>query len=346
MATALVQRTSSLSYEKLNGRQKAALLLMALDVETAALVFKGLDQSDVEQLSVEIASLEAVPKELTDKVVEEFYQLVQGHQYMLSGGFEYARMLMERTYGPEKTRDLLQKIKMLSTVRGFDILKKADAQQLASFLSKEHPQTIALLLSHLPTDRSATVLELFPDELRADVIMRIATLGKVSPAIVQQIEQVVDQIAEQTLSQNMASAGGAQIVAAILNLSPPALAKSIMEQIERTNPQLAQEIKRLMFLFEDILLIDDRGIQRILREVDRRDLVLALRGADERLRAKIFKNMSERAAKVVREELELMGPVKLKDVEAAQQRIVEIVKRLEEQEEITISGRGRDEVYV
>ncbi len=346
MATALAQRTASLSYDRLSGRQKIALLLMALDVDTAALVLKGLDQPDVEQLSVEIASLEAVPKELTDKAVEEFYRLIQGHQFMLAGGFEYARMLMERTYGPEKTRDLLQKIKMLTTVRGFDILKKADAQQLASFLSKEHPQTIALLLSHLPTDRSAEVLELFPDDLRTDVIMRIATLGKVSPAIVQQIEQVVDQIAEQTLSQSMASAGGAQIVASILNLSPPALAKSIMEQIEGSNPQLAQDIKRLMFLFEDILLIDDRGIQRILREVDRRDLVLALRGADERLRAKIFKNMSERAAKVVKEELELMGPVKLKDVEAAQQRIVEIVKRLEEQEEITISGRGRDEVYV
>ncbi|GIV55665.1 MAG: hypothetical protein KatS3mg040_0433 [Candidatus Kapaibacterium sp.] len=178
------------------------------------------------------------------------------------------------------------------------------------------------------------------------MIIRIATLGKVSPTIVQQIEQVVDQIAEQTLSQNLATAGGAQIVASILNLSPPAIAKTIMEQIEQTNPQLAQDIKRMMFLFEDILLIDDRGIQRILRDVDRRDLVLALRGADERLRAKIFKNMSERAAKVVKEELELMGPVKLKDVEAAQQRIVEIVKRLEEQEEITISGRGREEVYI
>ncbi|MCX7930407.1 MAG: flagellar motor switch protein FliG [Chlorobi bacterium] len=346
MTRALVMQNKALTYDKLNGRQKVALLLMALDVETAALIFKGLDQQEVEQLGVEIASLEAVPKELTDKVIEEFYQFIRGHQYMLSGGFEYAKLLMERIYGPDKTRDLLQKIKMLTTVRGFDILKKADAQQLASFLSKEHPQTIALLLSHLPTDRSAEVLELFPDELRVDVVMRIATLGKVSPAIVQQIEQVVDQIAEQTLSQNMATAGGAQIVASILNQSPPVFAKSVMEYIERTNPQLAQDIKRLMFLFEDIMLIDDRGIQRILRDVDRRDLTLALKGAEERLRAKIFKNMSERAAKVVREELELMGPVKLKDVEAAQQRIVEIVKRLEEQEEITISGRGRDEVYV
>lgn len=272
--------------------------------------------------------------------------MLVSREYMLTGGVEYARLLLERTFGPEKSRELLEKVKMLSTVRGFDILKKADPQQLASFLSKEHPQTIALLLSHLPTNQSAEVLERFPDDLRTDVIIRIATLGKVSPTIVQQIEQVVDQIAEQTLSQNLATAGGAQIVASILNLSPPANAKTIMEQIEQTNPQLAQDIKRMMFLFEDILLIDDRGIQRILRDVDRRDLVLALRGADERLRAKIFKNMSERAAKVVKEELELMGPVKLKDVEAAQQRIVEVVKRLEEQEEITISGRGRDEVYI
>lgn len=343
--SAIVQQRQ-LSYEQLTPRQKAALLLLALDVETSAKVFQGLRQQDIEQVSVEIAALDAVPKEITAKVIEEFYNVLVSREYMLSGGVEYARLLLERTFGPEKSRELIEKVKMLSTVRGFDILKKADPQQLASFLSKEHPQTIALLLSHLPTNQSAEVLERFPDDLRTDVIIRIATLGKVSPSIVQQIEQVVDQIAEQTLSQNLATAGGAQIVASILNLSPPAIAKTIMEQIEQTNPQLAQDIKRMMFLFEDILLIDDRGIQRILRDVDRRDLVLALRGADERLRAKIFKNMSERAAKVVKEELELMGPVKLKDVEAAQQRIVEIVKRLEEQEEITISGRGRDEVYI
>ncbi|GIV53077.1 MAG: flagellar motor switch protein FliG [Candidatus Kapaibacterium sp.] len=343
--SAIVQQRQ-LSYEQLSPRQKAALLLLALDVETAAKVFQGLRQQDIEQVSVEIAALDAVPKEITAKVIEEFYNVLVSREYMLTGGVEYARLLLERTFGPEKSRELLEKVKMLSTVRGFDILKKADPQQLASFLSKEHPQTIALLLSHLPTNQSAEVLERFPDDLRTDVIIRIATLGKVSPSIVQQIEQVVDQIAEQTLSQNLATAGGAQIVASILNLSPPAIAKTIMEQIEQTNPQLAQDIKRMMFLFEDILLIDDRGIQRILRDVDRRDLVLALRGADERLRAKIFKNMSERAAKVVKEELELMGPVKLKDVEAAQQRIVEVVKRLEEQEEITISGRGRDEVYI
>ncbi len=334
------------SFEQLTSRQKAALLLMALDVDTSAKVFQGLRQQDIEQVSVEIAGLEAVPKDVTAKVIEEFYNLLVSRDYMLNGGVEYARLLLERTFGPEKSRELIEKVKMLSTVRGFDILKKADPQQLASFLSKEHPQTIALLLSHLPTNQSAEVLEQFPDDLRTDVIIRIATLGKVSPAIVQQIEQVVDQIAEQTLSQNLATAGGAQIVASILNLSPPAIAKTIMEQIEQTNAQLAQDIKRMMFLFEDLLMIDDRGIQRILREVDRRDLVLALRGADERLRAKIFKNMSERAAKVVKEELELMGPVKLKDVEAAQQRIVEVVKRLEEQEEITISGRGRDEVFI
>jgi flagellar motor switch protein FliG len=343
--TAIVNQRP-LSFEQLTPRQKAALLLMALDVDTSAKVFQGLRQQDIEQVSVEISGLEAVPKDVTAKVIEEFYYLLVSRDYMLNGGVEYARLLLERTFGPEKSRELIEKVKMLSTVRGFDILKKADPQQLASFLSKEHPQTIALLLSHLPTNQSAEVLEQFPDDLRTDVIIRIATLGKVSPTIVQQIEQVVDQIAEQTLSQNLATAGGAQIVASILNLSPPAIAKTIMEQIEQTNAQLAQDIKRLMFIFEDLLMIDDRGIQRILREVDRRDLVLALRGADERLRAKIFKNMSERAAKVVKEELELMGPVKLKDVEAAQQRIVEVVKRLEEQEEITISGRGRDEVFI
>jgi len=201
-------------------------------------------------------------------------------------------------------------------------------------------------LSHLPPTQAADVLQEFPDDLRTESVLRIATIGKVSPALVSEIEQVVDQIAESTLSQNLAAAGGTQIVANILNKSNNAVAKAMLESIEEKNFDLANEIKRLMFLFEDIVQIDDRGIQRILRDVDKRDLALALKVADDKIKNKIFKNMSERAAAVVKEELEFMGPVKLKEVEQAQMRIVDIIKQLESEGEISIGGRGKEDIFV
>jgi flagellar motor switch protein FliG len=259
---------------------------------------------------------------------------------------DYALTLLEKTFGLEKAREIIERIKVLTTVRGFDILKQADSQQLANFLAKEHPQVVALILSHLTPEQTAEVLAELDDDLRTDVLMRIATLGKVSPQLVNEIENVVDRIAETTLSQNLALTGGSQLVAQILNKSTNAQAKQLLESIETKDPDLAMNIKRQMFLFDDIIMIDDKGIQRILRDVDSKDLALALKTADEKLKGKIFKNMSERAASVIKEELEFMGLVKLKEVEAAQMRIVDIVKELEEQEEISVGGRGNDDVFV
>ncbi|MGB9702541.1 MAG: flagellar motor switch protein FliG [Candidatus Kapaibacteriota bacterium] len=332
--------------KNLTGKQKAAILLMSMDVEVASKVFKELDMNEVEQIALEISNLKDVPANVVEDVIEEFYELMQASSLMLEGGIEYAQVLLEKTYGSDKAREIVEKIKVLTTIRGFNILKQADPAQLANFLSKEHPQTIALILSHLPPAQAADVLQEFPDELRSDTIIRIATIGKVSPTLVSEIEQVVDQIAESTLSQNLAATGGAQIVANILNKSNNALAKQLLESIEEKNYDMAGEIKRLMFLFEDIIQIDDRGIQRILRDVDKRDLALALKVADEKIKNKIFKNMSERAAAVVKEELEFMGPVKLKEVEQAQMRIVDIVKQLEADGEISIGGRGKEDVFV
>lgn len=332
--------------KNLTGKQKAAILLMSMDVEVASKVFKELDMNEVEQIALEISNLKDVPANVVEDVIEEFYELMQASSLMLEGGIEYAQVLLEKTYGSDKAREIVEKIKVLTTIRGFNILKQADPAQLANFLSKEHPQTIALILSHLPPAQAADVLQEFPDELRSDTIIRIATIGKVSPTLVSEIEQVVDQIAESTLSQNLAATGGAQIVANILNKSNNALAKQLLEGIEEKNYDMAGEIKRLMFLFEDIIQIDDRGIQRILRDVDKRDLALALKVADEKIKNKIFKNMSERAAAVVKEELEFMGPVKLKEVEQAQMRIVDIVKQLEADGEISIGGRGKEDVFV
>ncbi len=331
---------------ELSGRQKAAVLLMSMDVDVAAKVFQELDMKEVEQIAVEITNLRDLPPMVVEDVIDEFYQLMTASSYMIEGGLEYAQVLLEKSYGLEQAREIIEKIRVLTTVRGFNILKKSDPQQLANFLSKEHPQTIALILSHLTPDQAAEVLNEFKEDVRSETIHRIAILGKVSPQLVSEIEHVVDQIAESTLSQNLATAGGAQLVANILNKSNNATAKQMLESIEEKDYNMAIEIKRMMFLFEDIILIDDKGIQRILRDVDKRDLALALKVSEEKIREKIFKNMSERAAAVVREELEFMGPVKLKEVESAQMRIVDVIKELEDQDEIAIGGRGKEDIFV
>ncbi len=334
------------SIEQLSGKQKAAVLLMSLDVEVASKVFKELDMQEVESIAVEITNLKDISPKVNEDVIEEFYQLMSASSYMIEGGIEYAHVILERTYGAERAKEIIEKIRVLTTVRGFSILKKADPQQLANFLSKEHPQTIALILSHLPFEQAAEVLSEFKEDVRSDTILRIASIGKVSPQLVSTVEHVVDQIAEATLSQNLATTGGAQMVANILNKSQNAAAKSMLESIEEQDYNLASEIKRLMFLFEDIIGIDDRGIQRLLRDVDKKDLAMALKVSDEKIQQKIFKNMSERAAVVIREELEFMGPVKLKEVESAQMRIVEIVKQLEDDGEIQVGGRGKEDIFV
>ena len=283
-------KTKNVQSTSLTGKQKAAVLLMSLDVDIAAKVFKELDMKEVEQIAVEITNLKDLAPSVVEDVIEEFYQLMTAQSYMIEGGIEYAQVILEKSYGFDKAREIVEKIRVLTTIRGFNILKKADPSQLASFLSKEHPQTIALILSHLPTDLTAEVLGEFQDDLRAEAIMRIAKIGKVSPQLVSEIEHVVDQIAEATLSQNLATAGGAQLVASILNKSNNATAKLLLENIEDKDPNLATEIKRLMFLFDDIVLIDDKGVQRILREIDKRDLAMALKVADDKIKQKIFKN--------------------------------------------------------
>ena len=334
------------SASDLSGKQKAAVLLMTMDMEIASKIFQDLDLEEVEQIAIEITNLKDISNEIIEEVIEEFYGLITASNYLIEGGLDYAQTLLEKTYGAERAGQIIEKIRILTTVKGFNVLKKSDPQQLANFLAKEHPQTIALILSHLSPDQSAEVLDEFNDEMRGDCIMRIAGLGKVSPQIVSEIEDIVDKIAEGTMSQNLASTGGIQLVANILNKSNTANAKAILEVIEEKNEQMALEIKRKMFLFEDIVGIDDKGVQRILRDVDKRDLALSLKSSEEKVKEKIFRNMSERAASVVKEELEFMGPVKLKEVESAQMRIVDIIKLLEEQDEIAIGGRGKEDVFV
>ncbi len=346
MRSPTMMTTTGSPQRTLTNKQKAALLLLSFDVETATSVLRQLSQQEVEALTLEITNLKGVPSSTIDSVIEEFDQMIKAQEYVIQGGMEYAQQLLEKTLGPAKAYDILEKVKMLTHVKGFAMLKKADAQQLASFLQKEHPQTIALILSNLSAEQTAQVLNEFDDALRNDVLYRISRLGKVSPTLLKEIEEVMETISETEISQNLSVMGGAKSVATILNKLSNATSKTVLEYIEQKEESLANEIKRLMFLFEDIIHIDDRGIQRLLREVDKKDLALALKVADEGLKEKIFKNMSERAQQMLKEELQYLGPVRLKDVEAAQTRIVEIVKQLEESGEIVLSRAGGGEVFV
>ncbi|MCC6397529.1 MAG: flagellar motor switch protein FliG [Bacteroidetes bacterium] len=335
------------STQRLTPRQKAAMLMLSLDVETATRLMRQLSQDEIELLTIEISNVRGISSTIADAVTEEFHHMITAQEYVIQGGIDYAQKLLENSLGFSKATDVLEKVRALTHVKGFGMLKKADAQQLASFLQKEHPQTIALILSNLSPDQTAQVLTEFNDELRNNVSFRMATLGKVSPSLLAEVEDVVEDIARTEISQSMSSMGGAKSMAAVLNKCNNATAKLILEHIEQSDNQLSGEIKRLMFLFEDLLYVDDRGIQRILREVDKRELAMALKVVDDKLKEKVLRNMSERAQELLKEELQYMGPVRLKEVEAAQTRIVEIVKQLEDQGEIVVAGRGgSEEVFV
>jgi len=331
----------------ISGYQKSALLLIALDVDSAAEVFKHLDHGDIEMISAEITKVKNIPSNVVDEVMGEYYNMITAREYVLEGGLDYAQAVLEKSFGLAKAMEIIEKVKNLTTLKGFDILKKADSSQLVNFLNKEHPQTIALILSHLSPDQTAEALRELPDELRSEVAYRIATLGKISPQTLKQIEKVVNELAGFTINQSMSKLGGTKSLANILNRTTVSISKEIINEIETKDPEVGVEIKRLMFLFEDCVHLQDRDIQRIMKEIDRKDLALALKIADDRLKQKIFKNMSERAAELLKEELQYMGPVKLKEVEAAQARIVDAIKMLEENEEITLNLRGsNEEVYV
>lgn len=338
---------NSVKLKEIPGSKKAAIFLISLDSETVAEIFKHLNASEIERLSMEIAELDSVHSRTIKAVNEEFYKLVRAREYVAKGGLDFARAVLEKAFGQDEAKNLVEKIKASSQIQGFNSLKRAESSQLVNFLIKEHPQTIALILSHLPPEQTADVLAEFPDDLRADVAYRIATLGKISPQLLRDIEEVVDSLAEAVISEDMSKTGGTKALAEILNKANKITERSILEKMEEIDPEMASQVKALMFVFDDIVMIDDRGIQKILKQVDKKDLALALKAADENIKEKIFKNMSERAAQLLKEDLEFMGPVRLKDVEDAQRRIVEVIKQLEDEGEIYVSGRGKeDEIIV
>lgn len=326
----------------ISGPKKAAIVLVAMGPEASSQIFKNLDEHEIEIITTEIARLEGITPDIREGVLEEFHQLAMAQQFISQGGIDYAREVLESALGPRKAKEILEKVQATIRTTGFNLLENVEPSQLVNYISKEHPQTVALVLAHMDAKASAGIIGTLPPEMQVDVSTRIATMETITPEVLDQVEEVLSEQIKTLFGGDVAEIGGAKAVAEILNLVDRATEKNILGNLERENPELATEIKNLMFVFEDVMLLDDRSVQRVLKEVDTKELGLALKGANEEVSAKFFKNMSSRAADMIQEDMEFMGPVRLKDVEESQQRIVDIIRRLEEEGEIVISGRGGD----
>lgn len=331
--------------QQLSGKQKAAALLVALGPETSSQILKYLGSNeDIETLTLEVANLGKLPPEDTEEILEEFYHVLQANQYISTGGVGYARELLTKALGAERAEEILHRLSESLTALPFEFIRQADPMQILNFIQNEHPQTIALILAYMKPEQAALVVSGLPSDLQTDVATRIAQMDRTTPAVLREVEKVLERKFSAVMNQDFTNAGGIKALVSMLNSVDRGTEKTILESLEEQNPDLAEEIKKLMFVFEDIVILDDRSIQRILREVDTKELSLALKGSNEEVRVKVFKNMSERMGKIVRDELDFMGPVRVRDVEEVQQKIVSIIRALEERGEIIVSRGGGDEL--
>ena len=329
---------------KLTGGQKAAVLMVTLGDETAANIFKYLEEDEIQTISREIAITKHVQPEIAEEVMEEFHTMTQARSYISQGGIEYAKKLLIKSVGPEVARKIIDRlVKALESSAGFTSLERANPQQLSKFIQNEHPQTIALILAHLNASQAAELFSSLPEALRSVVAMRMASLQEISPEVVRRISLILEQKLEALGSFATEAYGGVRAVAELFNRMDRNTGRAVLEKIETENPQLAASIRDLMFVFDDILLIDDNGITEILKRADKKTLTIALKGTSEELQNQFFRNMSSRAVELMKEEMEFMGPVKLKDVEKSQHEVVEIVRQLEEEGVISIGGGGGED---
>lgn len=331
---------------RLNGKQKAAVLLVTLGPDRAAEVFKYLREDEIEQLTLEIANISRVTKEEKQNVIEEFHQMCVAQEYISHGGIDYAKEVLEKALGSQKALEIINRLTSTLQVRPFEFIRKTEPAQLMNFIQNEHSQTIALIMAYLRPEQSSVIISTLPPEKQIDIARRIATMDRTSPDIIHDVERVLEKQLSSLVTMDYTSAGGIQNVVDILNCVDRGTEKNILEALEEQDPELAEEIKRRMFVFEDILTLDNRSIQRVIREVDNKELALALKGSSQEVAEIIYKNMSTRMADMIREDIEYMGPVRLRDVEEAQQKIVNIIRKLEETGEIIISRGGGDEIIV
>ena len=330
----------------ISGLQKAAILLIVLGPERSASIFKHLKEEEIEELTLEIANTRSVTPQVKEDILNEFYEVCLAQQSIADGGITYAKELLEKALGNEKAMDVIGKLTASLQVKPFEFVRKTDASQLLNFIQDEHPQTIALILSYLSAGQSAMIISALPPEKQADVARRIAVMDRTSPDVIKEVEKVLESKLSNLVNQDYTIIGGVDAVVEILNTVDRGTEKHIMETLEIEEPELADEIRKKMFVFEDILLLDDRAIQQVLRNVDNNDLAIALKNANEQVQTAIFDNMSKRLAVMIKEDMEFMGPVRMKDVEEAQQKIVNIIRKLEDSGEIIISRGGGDEIVV
>lgn len=330
----------------LSGRQKAAILLITLGPEKSALIFKHLKEEDIEQLTLEIANMRTVAPEEKEAILQEFYQICLAQEYISEGGISYAKEILERALGGQKALDVINKLTASLQVRPFDFVRKADPSQILNFIQGEHPQTIALILAYLKPQQAASIVSALPQDKQADVARRIAVMDRTSPDIIKEIERVLERKLSSMVTQDYTMAGGIGAIVDILNSVDRGTEKYIMESLEVQDTDLAEQIRKRMFIFDDIITLDSRSIQRVIREVENSDWALALKSANEEVQKSVFSNMSKRLAEMIKEDMEYMGPVRLRDVEEAQQKIVNLIRKLEDAGEIVISRGGGDEIIV
>ncbi|NFH94191.1 flagellar motor switch protein FliG [Clostridium botulinum] len=333
--------------DKLTGVQKAAILFITLGPEASAGIIKKLPDSEIQKITYEIANITSVKSELKQDILEEFIQINKAKDYILEGGFEYAKNLLGKALGSQKAIEILDKVtEATQQFRPFAIARKADPSQLLNTISNEHPQTIALVLCYMQSDKAGQILSSLPEDLQSEVAYRIATMSATSPMVVKEIEKVLDSKLSSVFRSDATTIGGVQTIVEVLNQVDRTTEKNITEGLQREDAELAEKIKESMFVFEDIITLDDVAIQRVLREVETKDLALALKGSSEEVANVIFRNQSKRAASSLKEDIEFLGPVRIMDVEKAQQGIVSIIRRLDEAGEIVISRGGEDAIIV
>lgn len=332
--------------DKMSGRKKAAILIMSMGPEVASKIFKHLSDDEIEQLTLEIANMNKISSELKDDVMNEFHQLALAHDYISRGGINYAREILEKALGPQKAAAIINRLTASLQVRPFDAIRKADPSQLLNFIQGEHPQTIALIIAYLHPNQAAAVLSGLKPDLQADVAKRVATMDRTSPEVIKDVERILEQKMSAIMINEYATAGGVDSIVNILNMVDRGTEKTIMDELDEDDPELADEIRKRMFVFEDIVLLDSRAVQQVFRTIDMKDMALALKTASDDVATFIFNNLSKRAGEMLREDIEFMGPVRLREVEEAQQRIVNEIRRLEEAGEIVVARGGEGDIIV
>jgi len=330
----------------MKGKQKAALLLISLGPEVAAAVYKNLTEEEVEQLTLEITSVKKVDATVKEEIIEEFHNIAIAQDYISQGGIAYAKTVLEKALGKEHSQAIINRLTSSLQVRPFDFARRADPSQLLNFIQNEHPQTIALILSYLEPEQAGTILSSLPQEVQADIARRIATMDSTSPEVISEVESVLERKLSSTVTQDFTETGGVDAVVEVLNGVDRSTEKTILDALEIQDPKLAEEIRKKMFVFEDIVTLDSRSIQRIIRDCENEDLILSLKVSSEEVQKVLYDNMSQRMAESFQEEIQIMGPVRLRDVEEAQSRIVETIRRLEDSGEIIIARGGGDDIIV